>query len=100
MEPSQPMTPKYMTRMQVEMRGASAEPNVCTKSAEEIIWRSSLRNRYELMKVNISRAIPMLRTMTPEPILSLKLLDMFIPHANLNGGLLYIFLYVTSVFEC
>jgi hypothetical protein len=71
------MMPKYMTRIEVAISGARESPNVCARSWVESICSPPDRNENALAKVNMSRAKPMLRTVTPEKaILPLKVLNM------------------------
>ena len=43
-EPIHPITPRYITRMDVANKGAKASPKVCTKSSDAIIDRVWVRN--------------------------------------------------------
>ena len=77
-EPIQPMTPRYITRIEVAISGARESPKVCARSWVESIWSPPDRNEYALAKVNINKAKPMLRVVTPEKaILHLKVLNMY-----------------------
>jgi len=70
------MTPRYITRIEVAISGARESPNVCARSWVESIWSPPDKKEYALAKVNINRATPMLRTVTPEKaILPLKVLN-------------------------
>ena len=43
-EPIHPITPRYIMRMLVDIKGAKASPKVCTRSSEAIIERFCVRN--------------------------------------------------------
>lgn len=43
-EPAQPITPRYIMRMHVAIKGAKASPKVRTRSCEAIMDRFSVRN--------------------------------------------------------
>jgi hypothetical protein len=76
-EPIQPMTPKYMTRMEVAINGDSESPKVSAMSEVARICSSPDRKEYALAKVITSRAKPMISTVIPEKAtLSLKVLNM------------------------
>ena len=65
-EPIQPMTPRYMIRMHVKIRGANASPKTATRSGDPVMDGSLLRNRYALANVKASKATPMKRVVYPE----------------------------------
>jgi len=77
-EPIQPMTPRYITRIEVAISHARASPKFCTRSWVVIICKLSVKNMQALTNVNISRAMPMPNTVVPERVfLSFKFLNMF-----------------------
>jgi len=65
-EPIHPITPRYIIRIHVTIKGANAAPKTVTRSGDPAMDRSLLRNRYALKKVKASRATPMKRVTYPE----------------------------------
>ena len=72
-EPIQPITPKYMMRIEVSINGARESPKVCARSWVARICRLPARKEYALPKVKTSKAMPIASTVIPEKaILPLK----------------------------
>ena len=85
-----PITPRYIIRMHVAIKGASASPNVCTRSCVAIMLKLSVKKPYALMKVKIRRAIPRDNTATPlRAILSLNFFSISFHEGCVFGKSLY-----------